>query len=65
VSAFRDLHGQIEAMLHRSDKYKAEAEAERDVIEAEKHARVSAVLRELDRLARAFAKHEQPTPPTP
>lgn len=53
-SPFDLLMGQIEAMKHRSDVYRAEAEADEDHSEAEKHMRVYMVLRELHRLGKHF-----------
>lgn len=53
------IHGQIRAMLSRSDEYQKEAESEKDFSNGEIHARVSAVLRELDRLATAFIEEER------
>ena len=52
--ALSDLIGQIGAMKARSDKYKAEEEAEGRIDEADKHLRVFCVLKELERLGRAF-----------
>jgi hypothetical protein len=57
MNAYDELHDQIRAMLHRSEEYQKEAEEDGDIAEVEKHSRVSCVLRELDRLAVAFAKN--------
>lgn len=57
-SAFENIHGQIKAFLQRSEQYRSEAEGEKDINEGEKHARVSSVLKELDRLATAFKERE-------
>lgn len=62
AQAFDDIHGQIKTMLKRSDKYKGWAEAEKNFRDGEIHARVSSVLRELDRLATAFSQQTTYTP---
>lgn len=48
------LVGMIEAMLKRSEKYRREAEADGDLNDGEKHARVSSVLKELARLGKGL-----------
>ena len=53
-SPFDLLVGQIEAMKHRSEVYRSEAEADDDHAEAEKHMRVYMVLKELHRLGKHF-----------
>lgn len=58
-TAANEIHGQIKAMLKRSEQYRQEAEAEKDFTEGGVHARVSSVLRELDRLATAFIERER------
>ena len=63
-SPLEELRGHVQAMLKRSDTYKAEAEAEKDFNEGEKHARVSSVLRELDRLAGCVEARIKATQPT-
>lgn len=59
------LVGMVEAMLKRSEQYRREAEADGDINEGEKHARISSVLKEIVRLgnglAAAAAKPEQPS----
>lgn len=52
--ALTDLIGQIGAMKARSEKYEAQEKAEGRMGEAEKHMRVFCVLKELERLGRAF-----------
>lgn len=52
--ALTDLIGQISAMKARSEKYEAEEKAEGRLDQAEKHMRVFCVLKELERLGRAF-----------
>lgn len=52
--ALSDLLGQIAAMKGRSEEYEAEEKAEGRLDEAEKHMRVFCVLKELERLGRAF-----------
>lgn len=52
--ALADIIGQIGAMKARSDKYKSEEEAEGRIDEADKHLRIFCVLKELERLGRAF-----------
>lgn len=59
MTPFDELHGQIKAMLKRSEMYREEAEEDKDLREGEIQARVSCVLRELDRLAEAFKKRGQ------
>jgi hypothetical protein len=56
--AYSDLMGQIRAMKSRSDQYLSESVPGSD--EAEKHARVSSVLKELQRLGEAFAQRRTP-----
>jgi len=51
---FDSLMGQIAAMKSRSERYEREAKGQDQIDEAEKHARVSSVLRELERLGREF-----------
>lgn len=59
------LVGMVEAMLKRSEQYRREAEADGDINDGDKHARVSSVLKEIVRLGRglaaAAAKSEQPS----
>lgn len=50
--ALSDLIGQIRAMKERSDEYHKESTPGSD--EADKHLRVFCVLKELERLGRAF-----------
>lgn len=52
---FDMLMGQIAAMKKRSDAYKDESERDGNLDQADKHARVSGVLKELERLGNAFA----------
>lgn len=52
--ALEDTLSQLSTMLERSNRYKSEAESDRDFDEGEKHARVSSVLRELLRLGESF-----------
>lgn len=52
--AYNELREHIRAIKARSDKYRQEAEDEKEMDEAEKHARVSCVLNELVRLADAI-----------
>jgi chromosome segregation ATPase len=49
------IRGQISGMLKRSEQYQREAEEEGERHQGEVHSRVCSVLRELDRLATAFA----------
>jgi hypothetical protein len=49
-----DLINQIEAMKKRSEKYRAEEEFEGNETGAEIHLRIFCVLKELERLGKAF-----------
>jgi hypothetical protein len=51
---FDDLMGQIEAMKDRSEKYEMEEREEGNIEAAELHIRLWSVLKELERLGRAF-----------
>jgi hypothetical protein len=52
--ALSDLINQIEAMKRRSEKYRAEEESEENETGAETHLRIFCVLKELERLGKAF-----------
>lgn len=60
--ALSDLIGQIRAMKERSEKYEEEERTEGRLDQAEKHMRVFCVLKELERLGKAFeARAEENT----
>lgn len=58
--ALNDLIGQIRAMKNRSELYESEERDAGKLDEAEKHLRAFCILKELERLGKAFESRVDP-----